>query len=176
LFFKATRENGGLGLSTSEIGMIYGVFGAAAFVLGSILAGYFTAKRGLKETIMILCASFNVPFVMYALLSHFQPQNLYIITSAVVIEYFGYGFGFVGLILYIMQQISPGKYKMAHYAFADGIMALGFMLPSMISGYVSDLLGYKAFFIWVLIATIPSFLITYFAPFNNAEKGNYSAP
>ena len=170
LFFKATRENGGLGLSTSEIGMIYGVFGAAAFVLGSILAGYFTAKRGLKETIMILCASFNVPFVMYALLSHFQPQNLYIITSAVVIEYFGYGFGFVGLILYIMQQISPGKYKMAHYAFADGIMALGFMLPSMISGYVSDLLGYKAFFIWVLIATIPSFLITYFAPFNNAEK------
>ncbi|MGB4413798.1 MAG: MFS transporter [Paludibacter sp.] len=170
LFFKATSENGGLGLSTSEIGMIYGVFGAAAFVLGSILAGYFTAKRGLKETIMILCASFNVPFVMYALLSHFQPQNLYIITSAVVVEYFGYGFGFVGLILYIMQQISPGKYKMAHYAFADGIMALGFMLPSMISGYVSDLLGYKAFFIWVLIATIPSFLITYFAPFNNAEK------
>lgn len=170
LFFKATRESGGLGLSTSEIGMIYGVFGAAAFVLGSILAGYFTAKRGLKKTIMILCASFNIPFVMYALLSHFQPQNLYIITSAVVVEYFGYGFGFVGLILYIMQQISPGKYKMAHYAFADGIMALGFMLPSMISGYMSDFFGYKMFFIWVLVATIPSFLITYFAPFNNEEK------
>lgn len=170
LFFKATRESGGLGLSTSEIGMIYGVFGAAAFVLGSILAGYFTAKRGLKKTIMVLCASFNIPFVMYALLSHFQPQNLYIITSAVVVEYFGYGFGFVGLILYIMQQISPGKYKMAHYAFADGIMALGFMLPSMISGYMSDFFGYKVFFIWVLIATIPSFLITYFAPFNHEEK------
>ena len=170
LFFKATRESGGLGLSTSEIGMIYGVFGAAAFVLGSILAGYFTSKRGLKKTIMILCASFNIPFVMYALLSHFQPQNLYIITSAVVVEYFGYGFGFVGLILYIMQQISPGKYKMAHYAFADGIMALGFMLPSMISGYMSDFFGYKVFFIWVLVATIPSFLITYFAPFNHEEK------
>ncbi|NDP21634.1 MAG: AmpG family muropeptide MFS transporter [Paludibacter sp.] len=172
LFFKATREQGGLGLSTSEIGMIYGIFGAAAFVLGSVLAGYFTAKRGLKKTLMILCASFNIPFVMYALLAHFQPDNLYLVSIAVITEYFGYGFGFVGLILYIMQQISPGKYKMAHYAFADGIMALGFMIPSMISGYFSDFLGYKLFFIWVLIATIPSFLITYFAPFNNDQPND----
>ena len=130
--------------------MIYGVFGAAAFVLGSILAGYFTAKRGLKKTIMILCASFNVPFVMYALLSHFQPQNLYIITSAVVVEYFGYGFGFVGLILYIMQQISPGKYKMAHYAFADGIMALGFY-ATIYDKWLHEVIFWdtKHSFIWV---------------------------
>jgi len=71
-----------------------------------------------------------------------------------------------------MQQIAPGKYKMAHYAFADGIMALGFMIPSMISGYLSDFLGYKVFFIWVLVATIPSFLITYLVPFNNFEASN----
>ena len=170
LFFKAAREQGGLGLATSEIGMIYGIFGAAAFVLGSVLAGYFTANRGLKKTLMILCASFNIPFAMYALLAYFQPENLYLVAGAVIVEYFGYGFGFVGLILYIMQQIAPGKYKMAHYAFADGIMALGFMLPSMFSGYISDFLGYKMFFIWVLVATIPSFLITYFAPFRNIES------
>jgi PAT family beta-lactamase induction signal transducer AmpG len=174
LFFKAAQADGGLGLSTSEIGMIYGVFGAAAFVLGSILAGYFTSKRGLKKTLMILCASFNIPFVMYALLAHFQPHNLYYVSAAVIIEYFGYGFGFVGLILYIMQQIAPGKYKMAHYAFADGIMALGFMLPSMFSGFLSDFLGYKLFFVWVLIATIPSFIITYLAPFNNVETDEIS--
>lgn len=174
LFFKAAREQGGLGLSTSEIGMIYGIFGAAAFVLGSILAGYFTSKRGLKKTLMILCASFNVPFVMYALLAYFQPENLYVVAMAVIVEYFGYGFGFVGLILYIMQQIAPGKYKMAHYAFADGIMALGFMIPSMVSGYISDFLGYKLFFIWVLVATIPSFLITYLAPFNNHQPDEES--
>jgi len=174
LFFKATHEQGGLGLSTSEIGMIYGIFGAAAFVLGSVLAGYFTSKRGLKKTLMILCASFNIPFVMYALLAYFQPENLYIVAAAVIVEYFGYGFGFVGLILYIMQQIAPGKYKMAHYAFADGIMALGFMIPSMVSGYISDFLGYKLFFIWVLVATIPSFLITYLAPFNNQQPDDQS--
>ncbi|MBP1677015.1 MAG: major facilitator superfamily 1 [Bacteroidetes bacterium] len=169
LFFKATRESGGLGLSTSEIGMIYGIFGAAAFVLGSIVAGYFTSSQGLKKSILILCAAFNIPFIMYALLAWFQPANLYIISAAVILEYFGYGFGFVGLILYIMQQISPGKYKTAHYAFADGIMALGFMLPSMISGFLSDMVGYKTFFIFVLMATIPSFLVTVLAPFPHTE-------
>ena len=134
-----------------------------AFVLGSILAGYYTSKKGLKKTLLVLCASFNIPFVMYFLLSHYQPENIYIISAAIATEYFGYGFGFVGLILYIMQQIAPGKYKTAHYAFADGIMALGFMLPSMLSGYFSDLLGYKLFFVFVMFATIPSFLITVLA-------------
>ncbi|MDO9154311.1 MAG: MFS transporter [Paludibacter sp.] len=169
LFFKATQAEGGLGLSTSQIGMIYGIVGSAAFVLGSILAGYYTSKRGLKNTILILCAAFNIPFIMYFLLSYYQPDNIYIISAAIATEYFGYGFGFVGLILYIMQQIAPGKYKTAHYAFADGIMALGFILPSMLSGYFSDLLGYKLFFVFVMAATIPSFLITYFAKLNFKE-------
>jgi len=169
LFFKAAVSDGGLGLSTSQIGLIYGIFGAAAFVLGSILAGYFIAGRGLKRVLIILCASFNVPFAVYALLAVTQPSNLYLIGSAVVLEYFGYGFGFVGLMLFMMQQVAPGKYKMAHYAFASGIMNLGFMIPSMMSGFLSDFLGYKIFFIWVLIATIPSFLATYFVPFGHAD-------
>ncbi len=169
LFLKADVADGGLGLSTSQIGMIYGVVGSAAFVLGSILAGQMTSRRGLKKSLLLLCASFNLPFAVYFFLSHYQPDNIYLISSAIAVEYFGYGFGFVGLILYIMQQISPGKYKTAHYAFADGIMALGFMLPSMLSGYFSDLLGYKAFFVMVLVATIPSFIVTVLAPFTNKE-------
>jgi PAT family beta-lactamase induction signal transducer AmpG len=167
LFLKADVEAGGLGLSTSQIGMIYGVFGSAAFVLGSILAGHMTSRIGLKKSLLLLCAAFNLPFAVYFLLSFYQPDNVFLISSAIAVEYFGYGFGFVGLILYIMQQISPGKYKTAHYAFADGIMALGFMLPSMLSGYFSDMLGYKLFFIMVLVATIPSFIVTLLAPFNN---------
>lgn len=170
LFLKADVADGGLGLSTSQIGMIYGVVGSAAFVLGSILAGNMTSRRGLKKSLLLLCASFNLPFAVYFFLSHYQPDNIYLISSAIAVEYFGYGFGFVGLILYIMQQISPGKYKTAHYAFADGIMALGFMLPSMLSGYFSDLLGYKTFFVMVLVATIPSFIVTVLAPFNNKEE------
>ena len=170
LFFKAARVEGGLGLSTSQIGILYGVFGAIAFVLGSIAAGYYTAKKGLtKRTLLILCAFFNVPFAAYAYLAVTLPTNVNIIGAAVAIEYFGYGFGFVGLILFIMQQIAPGKYKMAHYAIAGGLMNLGFMFPSMVSGFVSDYLGYKDFFIWVLIATIPAFLITWFVPLNKPE-------
>ena len=170
LFFKAAVSNGGLGLTTSQIGLIYGIFGAAAFIFGSILAGYFIAGRGLKKALIILCASFNVPFAVYAVLAVTQPSNLYLIGSAVILEYFGYGFGFVGLMLFMMQQVAPGKYKMAHYAFASGIMNLGFMIPSMISGFLSDFLGYKIFFIWVLVATIPSFLATYFVPFGHPDN------
>ena len=171
LFFKAARSEGGLGLSTSQIGVLYGVFGAIAFVLGSITAGYFVSNKGLtRKTLLILCAFFNIPFAAYAFLAITLPQNLYIIGGAVAVEYFGYGFGFVGLILFIMQQIAPGKYKMAHYAFGSGLMNLGFMVPSMISGFVSDYLGYREFFIWVLISTIPAFLITWVVPLNKMEE------
>lgn len=168
LFFKAARVDGGLGLSTSEIGVLYGVVGAASFVLGSIGAGYFVSNKGLtKKTLMMLCAFFNVPFIAYTFLAIAQPFNINIIGLAVGVEYFGYGFGFVGLILFIMQNIAPGKYKMAHYAFGSGLTSLGFIIPSMISGFVSDYLGYKEFFIWVLISTIPAFLITWLVPLNS---------
>lgn len=171
LFFKAAREEGGLGLSTSQIGVLYGVAGAVAFVLGSIAAGYFVSNKGLtKKTLLILCCFFNIPFAAYAFLAIVLPTNVYIIGSAVVIEYFGYGFGFVGLILFMMQNIAPGKYKMAHYAFGSGLMNLGFMIPSMVSGFVSDFLGYREFFIWVLIATIPAFLVTWLVPLAKVEE------
>jgi PAT family beta-lactamase induction signal transducer AmpG len=165
LFFKAAVADGGLGMTTKEIGLVYGTFGAAAFVVGSLLGGYFISAKGLKNALFKLAIIFNLPFTVYALLSFYQPDSLFLISAAVIVEYFGYGFGFVGLMLFMMQQIAPGKYKMAHYAFASGIMNLGFMIPSAISGYLSDLLGYKIFFMWVLIATIPALLVAYFVPF-----------
>jgi PAT family beta-lactamase induction signal transducer AmpG len=170
LFFKAPLSEGGLGLTTSEIGLVYGIFGSAAFVIGSLLAGYVIAAKGLKKTLFIMCCCLNLPFVGYAALAIFQPENIYLVGLAAVTDYFGYGFGFVGLILFMMQQVAPGKYKMAHYAFASGIMNLGFMLPAMASGYLSDGLGYKVFFIWVLIATVPSLLAAWFVPFAHPDN------
>ena len=160
LFLKADRANQGLGLSEEQIGLCYGTFGAAAFVIGSILAGYYVAHRGLQKSLFSLCCVFNLPFVAYTLLAIYQPESLWLIGGGIVLEYFGYGFGFVGLTLFMMQQIAPGKHQMAHYAFASGIMNLGVMLPGMLSGYVSDWLGYRDFFIFVLVCTIPAFLIT----------------
>ena len=180
LFLKADRTMGGLGLNEKEIGLYYGTYGAAAFVLGSLLAGYYIARRGLKNTLFTLCCIFNLPFVVYALFAYLQPESGWVICAGIVFEYFGYGFGFVGLTLFMMQQVAPGKHQMAHYAFASGIMNFGVMIPGMLSGWVCESLGnwfdkpggYEPFFIFVLIATIPAFLITYFIPFKYDNAGN----
>lgn len=170
LFLKAPRAEQGLGLSEQEIGLYYGTFGAVAFILGSILAGYYIARVGLRKALFPLCCTFNFPFAIYLLFALFQPTEGWLIASGISFEYFGYGFGFVGLTLFMMQQIAPGKHQMAHYAFATGIMNLGVMIPGMMSGLVSDMLGYKNFFIFVLFATIPALLATFFVPFTYDDK------
>ena len=165
LFLKADTAVGGLGLSNQQIGLYYGTFGAGAFLLGSLLAGYYIAHRGLKRTLFTLCCIFNVPFVVYALLAWMQPSQMWIVGGGIILEYFGYGFGFVGLTLFMMQQVAPGRHQMAHYAFASGIMNLSVMMTGAVSGYLSDWLGYAHFFVLVLVFTIPAFLITWFVPF-----------
>lgn len=165
LFMKASREAGGLGLDESTLGLLTGIYGTIAFVVGSLVAGYYVARVGLnRKSLLLLCAFFNLPFITYAYLAWTQTQSLWLISGAITIEHFGYGFGFIGIILFIMQQIAPGKYQMAHYAFGSAITYLGYTLASMISGVLSDYMGYKNFFVWVLVATIPAFLITLLVP------------
>lgn len=169
LFLKAPRAEQGLGLNEQQIGLCYGTFGAAAFVLGSVLAGYYIAHRGLQRSLFRLALVFNLPFAAYALLAYTQPESLWVISSAIVVEYFGYGFGFVGLTLFMMQQVAAGQHQMSHYAFASGIMNLGVMLPGMLSGLISDALGYRQFFLFVLLCTIPALLVTWFVPFTHPD-------
>ena len=167
LFMLAERSIGGLGLETEQVGYAYGVAGSIAFVAGSLIGGYFTSRRGLKRSLLILCAMFNLPNVMYAVLAFTQPESSYGVIGAVLLETFGYGFGFIGVTLFIMQEVAPGPYKMAHYSFGTAIMFLGFLLPSSFSGYISDALGYKMHFIWVLVATLPSFFVCWKVPILN---------
>ncbi len=173
LFMKAERAAGGLGLSESTLGLLTGVYGTIAFVLGSLLAGYYVAKKGLnRSSLMILCAFFNLPFAAYAYLAYSQTESLWLIGSAITVEHFGYGFGFIGIILFIMQQIAPGKYQMAHYAFGSAITYFGYTIASMISGVISDSMGYQSFFMWVLLATIPAFVVTWLVPLKSIENSN----
>jgi PAT family beta-lactamase induction signal transducer AmpG len=173
LFMKAERAAGGLGLSESTLGLLTGVYGTIAFVLGSLLAGYYVAKKGLnRSSLMILCAFFNLPFAAYAYLAYSQTESLWLIGSAITVEHFGYGFGFIGIILFIMQQIAPGKYQMAHYAFGSAITYFGYTIASMISGVISDSMGYQSFFMWVLLATIPAFVVTWLVPLKPIENSN----
>lgn len=165
LFLKASRSAGGLDLSNEAIGLIYGTFGTVAFIVGSILGGYYIARFGLKKVLFSLVCIFNVPFIIYLLYAKFQPESLVIISIGLITEYFCYGFGFVGLTLFMMQQVAPGKHPMAHYAFASGIMNLGFMIPGMVSGYIYKILGYESFFTFALIMSIPAFLLAWKLPF-----------
>ena len=170
LFLKADTASGGLGLTNQQIGLYYGTFGAGAFLLGSLLAGYYIARRGLRRTLFTLCCVFNLPFAVYALLTWFQPQSMWLVGGGIVVEYFGYGFGFVGLTLFMMQQVAPGRHQMAHYAFASGIMNLSVMLTGAVSGYLSDYFGYGYFFLLVMLFTVPAFVCTRFVPFTYDDK------
>ena len=170
LFLKADTAAGGLGLTNRQIGLYYGTFGAGAFLLGSLLAGYYIAGRGLRRTLFTLVCVFNLPFAVDALLAWFRPTGMWLVGGGIVMEYFGYGFGFVGLTLFMMQQVAPGPHQMAHYAFASGIMNLSVMLTGMASGYLSDLLGYRTFFLAVLLATVPAFVMTRLVPFTFDER------
>ena len=170
LFLKADTAAGGLGLSEQQIGLYYGTFGAAAFVLGSLLAGYYISHRGLKKALFSLVCIFNLPFLVYAWFAWAQPSSALLIGSGIVLEYFCYGFGFVGLTLFMMQQVAPGKHQMAHYAFASAIMNLSVMVTGAVSGFLSDALGYKMFFIVVMFATIPIFILSRVIPFNENKN------
>lgn len=167
LFLKAPVDAGGLGLSNESIGLIYGTFGTVAFIAGSIAGGYFIAHFTLRKTIFSLVCIFNIPFAIYVAMASFQPDSLLPVGAGLVTEYFCYGFGFVGLTLFMMQQVAPGRHPMAHYAFASGIMNLGFMLPGMISGYVYQHVGYETFFMIALAMSLPSFILAATIPFTH---------
>lgn len=170
LFLKDSISMGGLGLDKETYGLIYGTAGSIAFVLGSILSGYYVAAFGLKRTLSSLVCIFNIPFAVYFLFAYFQPSSLLWIGTGIVFEYFSYGFGFVGITLFMMQQIAPGRYQMAHYAFANSLMNLSVLVPGMVSGGLVNRLGYEPFFIIVLLVTIPVIVMSFRLPFAHKEQ------
>ncbi len=160
-FLLDAREKGGLGLSTSDVGIVYGTVGIIALTLGGLLGGYIASRKGLKSVLWLMVCAIHLPDAAFVYLSHVQPQNLLLINAAVAFEQFGYGFGFTAYMLY-MIMISEGENKTAHYAICTGIMALGMMLPGLFSGALQEYLGYKNFFVWVMLSTIPGFVVAAF--------------
>jgi PAT family beta-lactamase induction signal transducer AmpG len=143
------REKGGLGLSTKDVGMIYGVVGVVGLTIGGIIGGIVAARGGLKKWLWPMMLSMLLTVVTFVYLAYFLPTSRFEINLCVFIEQFGYGFGFTAYMLFLMY-FSKGKYKTAHYAICTGIMALGMMLPGMAAGWIQEQLGYRHFFLWVL--------------------------
>jgi len=164
IFLRAARELGGLGLTTDQVGWAYGTAGTIAFIAGSIVGGYFAAWLGLKRAMLTLILAMNLPTVAFVFLSTAMPTNFGVIAAALSLEMFGYGFGFVGVILYLMQVVSVGKYQTAHYAIGSGVMGLGMSLFRTISGDIQVALGYQHFFIWGLLCAVPVLILSRFVP------------
>jgi PAT family beta-lactamase induction signal transducer AmpG len=169
LFMIDGRDHGGLGLSNQTLGDINGTFGSGAFIVGSLIGGWFVSRKGLKRTLLILCFCLNVPNVTFLVLSQTLPTSTTLITVIVTLEKLGWGIGAVGHMIYMMQQLAPGPYKTAHYTFATALMGACMMITGAVSGYIQKAVGYQWFFVIVLIAAAPSILATIFAPFHHPD-------
>lgn len=163
LFVLDARAHGGLELTTEQVGLMYNTVGVIALLLGGLMGGFLASQNGLKFWFWPMALAINLPDAVYVYLAYVRPDNLAIISSCVAVEQFGYGFGFTAFMLY-MIYIARGEHQTAHYAICTGFMALGLMLPGMWSGWLQTKLGYPHYFIWVLLATIPSFLIVKWIP------------
>jgi len=162
-FLLDAREVGGLGLTTGQVGWAYGTIGIIALTCGGILGGMVASRNGLKAWLWPMVLIIHLPDAAFIYLAYAQPDNLALISAAIAVEQFGYGFGFTAYMLY-MIYIARGEHKTAHYAICTGFMALGMMIPGMWSGWLQQIIGYQHFFVWVVLATIPSFLVVFLIP------------
>ena len=182
LFLLEARDKGGLGLTTSQVADTYGLVGTIAFLVGSVLGGYFTSWLGLKRAMPVLIIAMAVPNMVFYYLSTALPADTLHISVAIAIEMSGYGFGFVGMILYIMQAVAPGRFQTAHYALGSGVMQLGFILSKTISGDIQLAMGYQSFFLWTIGCGVPALVLMFFVkipgpqPAAGNEPAQPSAP
>ena len=158
-FMLDARSDGGLGLGTEAVGVVYGTVGIIALIVGGILGGIAISRWGLRRCLMPMALALTLPNLVYVYMALWQPTSLVLINGAVAAEQFGYGFGFTAYMMYLIR-FSEGEYKTSHYAICSGFMALGMMLPGMAAGWIQTTLGsYLNFFIFVIICILPTMAI-----------------
>ena len=158
-FLLDSMADGGLGLSTEAVGIIYGTIGVAALTIGGILGGFAASRWGLKKALWPMALSLTLPCLSFVFLAAFQPSNLWIIGTCVSLDQFGYGFGFTAYMLYLIY-FSNGEFKTAHYSLCTAFMALSMMLPGMVAGYIQEAVGYTNFFIFVMVCCLVTVFVT----------------
>ena len=161
-FLVASKEAGGLELSTAEVGIVYGTIGVIFLTVGGILGGLFASRIGLKKSIWWMAGCMALPCLTFVYLAIGQPDNLFAISTAIAIEQFGYGFGFTAYMLYMMY-FSEGEFKTSHYAICTAFMALSMMIPGMFAGYLQEAVGYVNFFWIVILCCAATIVVTVFA-------------
>jgi PAT family beta-lactamase induction signal transducer AmpG len=160
-FLVASKETGGLGLSTAEVGVVYGTIGVLFLTIGGILGGLFASKLGLKKSLWTMAGCMTLPCLTFVYLAICQPESLVLTSIAIAIEQFGYGFGFTAYMLYMMY-FSEGELKTSHYSICTAFMAMSMLIPGMFAGYIQEALGYVDFFWMVMICCIATLAVTFF--------------
>ncbi len=160
-FLVAKTELGGLGMSTAGVGIAYGTIGVLFLTIGGILGGLFAARVGLKKSLWIMAACMTLPCITFVYLAIFQPVSLAVISTAIAIEQFGYGFGFTAYMLYMMY-FSEGEFKTSHYAICTAFMAASMLIPGMFAGFIQEAIGYVNFFWMVMVCCIATLIVTFF--------------
>ena len=158
-FLVASRDTGGLGMATAEVGLAYGTLGVIFLLLGGIIGGLMASRVGLKKSIWIMAAFMTLPCFSFVYLAVAQPESFVTICTCIAIEQFSYGFGFTAYMLYMMY-FSEGEYKTSHYAFCTCFMALSMMVPGMFAGYLQEWLGYRGFFWMVIVCCLATVAVT----------------
>ncbi len=159
-FLVHSVEKGGLGLSTEMVGIVYGTIGVIALLAGGIVGGVYASRRGLKRSLWLMAACMTLPCLTFVYLAIVQPASITLISIAVSIEQFGYGFGFTAYMLYMMY-FSEGEFKTSHYAICTAFMALSMMLPGFVAGYIQEAIGYVNFFWMVMACCLATLAVTY---------------
>ena len=160
-FLVASKEMGGLGLSTAEVGVVYGTIGVLFLTIGGILGGLFASKLGLKKSLWTMAGCMTLPCLTFVYLAICQPESLVLTSIAIAIEQFGYGFGFTAYMLYMMY-FSEGELKTSHYSICTAFMAMSMLIPGMFAGYIQEALGYVDFFWMVMICCFATLAVTFF--------------
>lgn len=160
-FLLDPPEAGGLGLSTAQSGLVYGTAGVIALTIGGILGGVYAARKGLRKSMWIMALSLALPCAVYLFLALTQPEQMWIVYACVVLDQFGYGFGFTAYMLYMMK-FAEGEFVTSHYAICTAFMALSMMIPGLFAGWMQEALGYVGFFIIVMICCLATVFVTLF--------------
>lgn len=168
-FFLDKREIGGLGLTTDQVGIVYGTIGIGCLLFGGVMGGIIIKKYGLKKCLYPMAVIINLPMIVYVIMSFLKPVGYYA-APFVALEQFAYGFGFTAYMVYLMYLANKSSFKTAHYAISTGLMAAGMMLPGFVAGWIQQQLGYQSFFILTAFLGIPGLITLFFIPLEEDEK------